>query len=344
MMIAITGGGTGGHLAIAKCLMQSAKKQKIECIYIGSENGQDRFWFEQEEGFKQKYFLSSQGVVNKKGLAKIYSFIHIVKLALSVKKILKDQKVKAVFSVGGYSSAPAAFASLMNNIPLLIHEQNSKLGSLNSLLKPFSKAFFTAFKDQIDKTNTFFCPYPINEIFIQKARVRTKLKNIIFLGGSQGAKFINDLAINNALYFKQNGINIIHQCGKNDYQRCKKAYDDLKIDVELFDFDKNLIERIIKADLAVARSGASSLFELSANGLPCVFIPYPYAAKNHQYYNALYLKELNLCEIFTQDSKQDFIEIIKNFNLQTKSLALNEIEQENGADFMLHKAKELGFI
>lgn len=343
-MIAITGGGTGGHLAIARCLMQSAKKQGIECIYIGSENGQDKLWFEQELAFKQRYFLSSSGVVNKKGLSKIGSFVHIIKLASNVKKILKEHEIKAVFSVGGYSSAPASFAALMSNIPLFIHEQNSKMGSLNSLLKPFSKAFFTAFKDQIKSSNTFFCPYPTNELFIQKARTRKELKTIIFLGGSQGAKFINDLALKYALYFQKEHINIIHQCGKNDYLRCKKAYEDMKIKVDLFDFDKNLIEKITKADLAVSRSGASTLFELSANKLPCVFIPYPYAAKNHQYHNAMYLKEQNLCEIFSQDCDEDFIGIIKKLSLEQISLNLGKLEQENGADFMLYKAKELGII
>lgn len=343
-MIAITGGGTGGHLAIARCLMQSAKKQGIECIYIGSENGQDKLWFEQELTFEQRYFLSSSGVVNKKGLSKISSFAHIIKLALSVKKILKEHKIKVVFSVGGYSSAPASFAALMSNIPLFIHEQNSKMGSLNSLLKPFSKAFFTAFKDQIKSSNTFFCPYPVNELFTQKARTRKGLKTIIFLGGSQGAKFINDLALKYALYFQKEHINIIHQCGKNDYLRCKKAYEDMKIKVDLFDFDKNLIEKITKADLAVSRSGASTLFELSANRLPCVFIPYPYAAKNHQYHNAMYLKEQNLCEIFSQDCDEDFIDIIKKLSLEQISLNLGKLEQKNGADFMLYKAKELGVI
>ncbi|EAH5176944.1 UDP-N-acetylglucosamine--N-acetylmuramyl-(pentapeptide) pyrophosphoryl-undecaprenol N-acetylglucosamine transferase [Campylobacter lari] len=343
-MIAITGGGTGGHLAIARCLLQSAKKQGLECIYIGSENGQDKLWFEQELAFHQRYFLSSSGVVNKKGLSKISSFAHIIKLALNVKKILKKHEVKAVFSVGGYSSAPASFAALMANIPLLIHEQNSKIGSLNLLLKPFSKAFFTAFDDQIDKKNTFFCPYPVNEVFIQKARIRQELKSIIFLGGSQGAKFINDLALKNALYFKEKGINIIHQCGKSDYERCKSAYESMQVEVDLFDFDKNIIEKISKADLAVSRSGASSLFELSANKLPCIFIPYPYAAKNHQYFNALYLKERNLCEILTQDCEDDFIDIINNFPLKQISSRLCEIENKNGADFMLYKAKELGII
>lgn len=74
-------------------------------------------------------------------------------------------------------------------MPLFIHEQNSKSGSLNKLLKPFAKQFYSAFEKEI-------VPYPVADKFFEKARIRKELKNIIFLGGSQGAKFINDLALN----------------------------------------------------------------------------------------------------------------------------------------------------
>lgn len=343
-MIAITGGGTGGHLAIARCIAQSARKQGIECIYIGSQNGQDKAWFENDTLFSQKYFLNSSGVVNKKGFAKINALFCILKLATNAKNILKKHEIKLVFSVGGYSSAPASFGAILANIPLFIHEQNSKIGSLNSLLRPFCKAFFTAFKDQLNKKNTFYCPYPINEIFLKNARIRKELKNIIFLGGSGGASFINDLAIEHALYFKQHNIHIIHQCGKNDYEKCKLAYKNLNIEVELFDFDKNIIEKIKKADLAISRSGASFLFELSANALPSIFIPYPYAAKNHQYFNALYLKEQNLCQILTQDQKSDFLTILHNFPIEQISTNLYNSSQTSGSDSMLLKAKEMSYI
>lgn len=132
--------------------------------------------------------MSSRGVVNQSKLGKINSLLHTLKLSKECKQIFKDYDIKAVFSVGGYSAAPASFAALFSHLPLFIHEQNSKSGSLNKLLKPFAKQFYSAFEKEI-------VPYPVADNF-EKASICKELKNIIFLGGSQGAKFINDLALN----------------------------------------------------------------------------------------------------------------------------------------------------
>lgn len=334
MIIAITGGGTGGHLSIAKALALSAAKFDIECIYIGSNFGQDRAWFEHSKLFSHTYFLDSKGVVNQKGFKKILSFLQILKASLKARKILNKHKVKAIFSVGGYSSAPASFATFFSNKNLFIHEQNSKKGFLNSLLKPFCKEFFSSF----EKT---FCSYPVNEVFFDTARTRKKLESIIFLGGSQGAKFINDLALKLAKSLDEKGVKIVHQCGKNEYERCKKEYENLGIKADLFDFDKNLYERVAKADLAIARAGAGTLFELCANNLPSIFIPYPFAAKNHQYFNAKFLQDKALCQIFTQDELKDeklILNSIFSMNLEIISSGLKEILEKNGADFIIKKA------
>lgn len=336
MIIALTGGGTGGHLTIVRALLESAVKKNIECIYIGSQNGQDKAWFENENAFKEKFFLSSRGIVNQSKLGKISSLMHTLKLSSECKQIFKNYDIKAVFSVGGYSAAPASFAALFSRLPLFIHEQNSKSGSLNTLLKPFSKGFFSAFEKE-------FTPYPVADKFFNHARVREELKNIIFLGGSQGARFINDLALNLAPKLAQKGINIIHQCGKNDLEKCQKAYENLNIKAELFDFSPNLEEKMSKADLAISRAGASTLFELCANTLPCIFIPFVYAAKNHQYFNAKFLEEQKLCEILTQEyvNADRIFNILSTINLKDISLRLKNIVQKNGADIMLNKALKL---
>ncbi|WP_300703769.1 UDP-N-acetylglucosamine--N-acetylmuramyl-(pentapeptide) pyrophosphoryl-undecaprenol N-acetylglucosamine transferase [uncultured Campylobacter sp.] len=334
MIIAITGGGTGGHLSIAKSLAISANKLGIECIYIGSTSGQDMAWFEKEKLFSHKYFLESTGVVNQKGLKKILSFLNILKLSIKAKKILNKHEIKDVFSVGGYSAAAASFATIFSNKNLFIHEQNSKKGFLNSLLKPFCKEFFSSFEET-------FCSYPVNENFFKKARIRKELKTVIFLGGSQGAKFINDLALKIATKLDEKGVKIIHQCGKNEYERCKAYYENLGIEVDLFDFHKQLDEKITQADLAIARAGASSLFELCANNLPCIFIPYPYASKNHQYFNAKFLLDKALCQIFTQDELQDEKKLLNSIflvNLELISSGLKDIIKEDGADFIIKKA------
>lgn len=332
MKIAITGGGTGGHLSVAKALLESALNLGLECVYIGSESGQDRAWFENEPKFSAKYFLKSRAVVSQRGLNKFKSLLNILNLSLKARKILREEKIAAIFSVGGFSAAPAAFASFLCFKPLFIHEQNSKKGSLNALLKPFCKGFFSSFEK-------IFAPYPVNEKFFKSQRVRTKLQTIIFLGGSQGASFINDLALNLAPSLQQKGIHIIHQCGSKDFEKCAQSYANLGIKADVFAFSNELDEKMAKADLAVARAGASTLFELCANALPAIFIPYPYAAKNHQFYNAKFLKDKNLCEMISQDgAKEHILRLIFALNLKEISASLNELIAPNGADFIIKTA------
>ncbi|EAK0876825.1 undecaprenyldiphospho-muramoylpentapeptide beta-N-acetylglucosaminyltransferase [Campylobacter coli] len=335
MTIVLTGGGTGGHLAIVRCLLESAIKKNIDCIYIGSQNGQDRAWFENETRFKAKFFLSSRGVVNQSKLGKINSLLHTLKLSKECKQIFKNYDIKAVFSVGGYSAAPASFAALFSHLPLFIHEQNSKSGSLNNLLKPFAKQFYSAFEKEI-------VPYPVADKFFDKARIRKELKNIIFLGGSQGAKFINDLALNLAPELQKKGIGIIHQCGKNELKKYQQAYKDLNVQADVFDFSPHLEEKMQNADLAISRAGASTLFELCANTLPSIFIPYPHAAKNHQYFNAKFLQDKALCQIFMQNNthSDEILKAILKLNLEDISTRLKDMAQKNGADILLEKALE----
>ena len=145
MMVAITGGGTGGHLAIANALKEELNARGLKPIYIGSQNGQDKAWFEDDNGFDQTYFLDSKGVVNKRGIKKLLVLKDIISSAFTCRGIFKKHKVKAVFCVGGYSAAPASFASILSRTPIYIHEQNAVIGTLNKLLKPFSKEFFSSY-------------------------------------------------------------------------------------------------------------------------------------------------------------------------------------------------------
>lgn len=335
MRVAITGGGTGGHLNIAKCLLEAALGLNLECIYIGSQSGQDKKWFENEARFWQKYFLSSSGVVDKKGFQKLRSLYSIFALSLKTRRILKENEIKAVFSVGGYSAAAASFGAILAGVPLFIHEQNSKSGSLNSVLKPFAKGFYSAFEKE-------FTPYPVNEKFFSTARIRKEFRTLIFLGGSQGANFINELALKLAARLNERGIKIIHQCGSNDLAKCQEFYANLGIKADCFAFSEHLEAKMNEADLAISRAGASTLFELCANALPAVFIPYPYAAKNHQYFNAKFLLDKALCQIFTQDelkhSDETFFKALFTLNLEQISSELQDLIQKDGAKILLKKA------
>lgn len=333
-MIAISGGGTGGHLAIAKALMQECQKANIPCIYIGSTAGQDRAWFENEEGFSHRYFLSTQGVVNQKGLGMIKSLSSQIKATIQAYKILKKHRVTHLFSVGGYSSAPASFASILSGTPLFIHEQNAIKGSLNKLLTPFAKKVFGSFED--NSKNFCSTSYPVREEFFTQARERKEIKTILFLGGSQGAVAINDFALSIAPILHQKGIKIIHQSGERDYERLREQYAKLNISAELFAFSSNLVEKMAQADFCISRAGASSVWEMCAMGLPALYVPYPYAAGNHQYYNALFFsgKSLGiLCE--QKDLNPQILDKILNFPIYEVSQSLPAHISPNGAKEIL---------
>ena len=325
MSIVMTGGGTGGHLAIVKAVKEQLDSQEL--IYIGSTQGQDRQWFEKDKDFTEKYFLETRGVVNQKGLGKLKSLWMMFQAVRQARKLLKKHQAKVVFSVGGFSAAATAFAAKSLGIPLVIHEQNAALGSLNKLLKPYAAYFISSYLDESP-----IHAYPVKEVFFQNAHVRDTVKCIIFLGGSQGARAINDLALSIAPQLKERGIKIIHQAGANNIEEVEAAYKKLHIEAEVFAFTTKLADYMNEADFAIARAGASTLWELSATGLPTLFIPYPYAASDHQYYNAQFLVKQNLAWLMRESEidTQKVIALLEE-NMQVKSEGLMHVVEKEGS-------------
>ena len=336
MNILITGGGTGGHLAIARSLKEAAIDAGHTCWYVGSRSGQDQFWFEDDDEFKKRYFLDTTGVVNKRGIGKIMALWHVFTAIFTVIGIIRNEKIDAVISVGGFSAAPASFGAKLAGISFYIHEQNAVEGRLNRLLKPYAKAFFSSY----DK-NSPLKDYPVSEIFFKNARVRKEIKCVIFLGGSQGAKFINDLAMELAPILIGKGIKVIHQCGENDIQRVQKVYYDQGIDVELYGFTSDMALLLQRSDLAIARAGASTLWELCATGLPAFYVPYPYAAGDHQYHNAEFLRERDLawCERQSITMSRSIMAVL-NEDLEAKSRGIQKLISADGAKKIIEYIQE----
>jgi UDP-N-acetylglucosamine--N-acetylmuramyl-(pentapeptide) pyrophosphoryl-undecaprenol N-acetylglucosamine transferase len=286
MNIVLTGGGTGGHLVIASALATEAKKRGHRVVFIGSQSGQDYQWFGESTLFETTYFLETTGVVNKTGLGKVGAVWKIIKAVVLSKAILREFNADVVISVGGFSAAPAALAAVVSKTPLYIHEQNAVMGTLNRLLRPYAKGFYSSYEG-----GEHHCDYPVRETYFHHRRTRKKVKTVIFLGGSQGAMFINDLALELAAWLDEKGIKIIHQCGAKEEERIKAAYHALGINAEVYGFTSRIGELIIRSDFAISRSGASTLWELCATGIPAFYIPYPSAAGDHQYHNASYVIE-----------------------------------------------------
>lgn len=331
MKLCITGGGTGGHLMIARALLEAAVQKGHEVIFIGSTHGQDQKYFAKDSKFSAVYFLHTTGVVNQKGLGKIKALLKVFQAFFRARKILKNHEIQATYSVGGFSAAPASLASLSTKIPLFIHEQNAVQGRLNSLLRPYAKRFISAYE-----STSPIKGYPVEEVFSKTARLRKEVKSIIFLGGSHGARAINDLALSVCKELKKRNIKILHQAGENDFERVKQEYKSLGIEVELYSFTNELAGLIEEADFAVSRAGASTLWELTTNGCPAFYVPYPYAAGDHQYYNAKFIVDNNLgwCEREGENLQVEFLKILDE-PLEEKSKALMEYASIDVASQMI---------
>ena len=331
----MTGGGTGGHLAIIKAVKEALVLSSSEqaavssesLIYVGSTKGQDKQWFEDDEDFKEKYFFETRGVVNQGALGKVKSLFMMFTAMLHSIKILRSHKASVVFCVGGFSAAPMAFAAKLTRTPLVIHEQNAALGSLNKLLKPYAKYFISSYLEESP-----IKAYPVKQLFFDNAHLRSRVRTVIFLGGSQGAKAINSLALELAPHLKEKGIKIIHQAGEKNIDEVKKAYAALDIEAEVFGFSGKLADYMNEADFAIARSGASTLWELSASALPALYIPYPYAASDHQYHNAQFLVEKNLARVMREDDidPSRVVEILDE-DMTAKSQGLMKIIEKDGS-------------
>ncbi len=325
MSIIMTGGGTGGHLTIIKAVKEELLDEEL--IYIGSTKGQDQAWFKNDKQFKSTYFLPTQGVVNQGFFGKIKSAYMLIKATMKARKILKNADAKVVFCVGGFSAAPTSFAAKLLGIPLIIHEQNAAIGSLNKLLRSYATAFISSYEE-----SSPIKAYPIKKEFFEKSRIRNEVKTLIFLGGSQGAQAINKLALKLTPMLKEKGIKIIHQAGERNIKEVEKSYKELGIEAEVFGFTTKLSDYMEQADFAIARSGASTLWELSAMACPTLYIPYPYAAGDHQYYNAKFLVDQDVAWIM-RESELDVekIMVLLDENMREKSEKLQNMIEKDGA-------------
>jgi len=308
--VVITGGGTGGHLKVADAFIEEFHSRGVTVIFIGSSNGLDKDWFENDKRLSKAFFLDTRGVVNKGFFGKIDSLFNIFVKANRCLNIFDNHNVQTVISVGGYSAAAASFAGILKlGCKFYIHEQNSRMGKLNQITSKFASEVFSSFDEK-----SLVKDYPVSSEFFDNARVRSEVKTIAFFGGSQGAVAINDFALKVAPKLNGLGINIIHQTGKKDFDRVEEEYKKLGIDVDVFGFSKEIPEKMAKADFAVSRAGASTLFEMCANALPAYFVPYKYAAADHQYYNAKDLVDRKIAFMAREDELEEdrFFEAINS--------------------------------
>ncbi|MBF0117896.1 MAG: undecaprenyldiphospho-muramoylpentapeptide beta-N-acetylglucosaminyltransferase [Desulfobacterales bacterium] len=291
--VIIAGGGTGGHLfpgiAIAQAFIDENQDNKILFITVGKPfevNALSNYGFNLEQ-------IKVEGIKGKGIIQKIKSILILPKSIYSSIKIIKRFKPDIVVGVGGYISGPVVISAWLMGIKTVLHEQNSIPGITNRVLSKFVKKIFISFIDikrRFNQEKVCLTGNPVRKELLSSLTPQKQINNkftILILGGSQGARSINK-AITDALeYIKEKeGIFFIHQTGVNDEDKVREAYLNNGIDSEVSAFFNDMKEKYLRADLVICRSGATTCAEITAIGKPAVFIPFPFATDNHQFFNA----------------------------------------------------------
>lgn len=294
--VIISGGGTGGHIypAIAIADELKSRNKQTDILFVGA---QDRMEMQKvpEAGYPIKG-LWIAGLQRKLSLDNLMLPLKLIKSFSDCKKILKEFKPDVVIGTGGYASAPLVRVASNMNIPCVIQEQNSYAGVTNKLLSKKVDKVCVAF-DGMDKffpgSKIVHTGNPvrknITDANINQAEARENFglnsnkKTLLVLGGSLGAQKINELVKANLELFKELDLQVLWQCGKFYIERYKDLASN---EICVTAFISNMQFAYAAADVIVSRAGALSVAELCLVGKPCVFIPSPNVAEDHQTKNA----------------------------------------------------------
>ena len=303
--IIIAGGGTGGHIfpaiAIANAILKL--EPQTEILFVGAKGKMEMEKIPQA-GFKIEG-LDIAGFNRSSLIKNIGLPVKLLKSFFQVRKILKSFKPTAAIGVGGYSSFPVLRTAQANGIPAFIHESNSFAGKANIMLGRKAKKIFVA-SDGMEK---FF---PANKVMITGNPVRASIsksvvtreegikffgldpakKTVLSVGGSLGAKSINEALDKNLDLFEENNLQLIWQTGKSYVEKAMHAAKH-KPGIWVNDFINQMENAYAAADLVISRSGAMAIAELCVMKKAVIFVPFPFAAEDHQTVNAQNLVNKN---------------------------------------------------
>ncbi len=313
MKVVIAGGGTGGHLypgiAIARELL---KESGNEALFVGTEQGIEARVLP-KEGFAARFIT----VGKLKGMKLLPMLKTIAALPLGMLQslsLLRESKPDVVLGMGGYASGPVGLAALSLNIPLVIVEPNSFAGLANRQLGKLARMVVLCFPGTgaqgffpAEKTMTLG---PLVRKGIEQGDRRKALADfglepgrftVFVMGGSGGAHAINMAMKQAAVLLKDiHNIQVLHQTGEKDAVEVAAGYSEASVQAVVRPYIDDMAAAYALADLVISRSGATTVAELAVCGKRAVLIPFPFAADNHQEYNASMLAARGAAEIIVQ--------------------------------------------
>jgi UDP-N-acetylglucosamine--N-acetylmuramyl-(pentapeptide) pyrophosphoryl-undecaprenol N-acetylglucosamine transferase len=365
LKVIIAGGGTGGHIFPAVAIGHALKRIQpaTELLFVGAI-GKMEMEKVPQEGFKI-VGLDIAGFNRSNMLKNIWLPIKLIKSAIKAKNIIRDFQPDVVVGVGGYASFPMLNAAQQMGIPTLIQEQNSHAGKSNKILAKRAKAVCVAYEGMqqfFPSEKITITGNPVRNIIAhsncskEEAQDFFKLdknsKTILVVGGSLGAKSINEGIEKYLKEIVLGETQLIWQTGKPYFEQAQKAAAPFGTKVKVYDFIREMDKAYAAADIIISRAGALAIAELCIVAKPVIFVPYPFAAEDHQTSNAMALVNKNAA-ILIKDNQvvnelwKKLSEVLNNEHLQDemrkqlKSLAITNAD-ERIAQFVIELAKNKG--
>jgi UDP-N-acetylglucosamine--N-acetylmuramyl-(pentapeptide) pyrophosphoryl-undecaprenol N-acetylglucosamine transferase len=335
LRIIIAGGGTGGHIFPAIAIANAIKKAKpnTQFLFVGAKGK-----MEMEKVPQAGYEIKGLDIAgfNRSSLIKNIGLpFKILKSFLQVSKIIKEFKPDAVIGVGGYSSFPVLRFAQSRNIPTFIHESNSFAGKSNIMLGRKATKIFTATDDMkafFPIAKTLLTGNPVRQTIshsevsrsegLKFFNLREDKKTVLVVGGSLGAKSINEAINKNVNVFAENNLQLIWQTGKPYFDTAATVVRG-RDEIYMNNFITQMEHAYAAADVVISRSGAMAVAELCLVGKPCIFVPYPHAAEDHQTANANALVNKHAALMVkdaaaTNDLVNTLLKLIADENLQNE--------------------------
>lgn len=352
----ITGGGTGGHIYPAIAVADGLSELGDEIFYVGNPKNLE-YSIVNSKNYK---FLgvNVHGMPRKASFALVKWLIELLVAIFKACYYIMKYRPDAVFGTGGYVSAPALIAAKFLKVPYMMHDCDANPGLVTRKLAPSAKCVSVAFDCACEVLNNKNCVVngnPIRKEFKiltkEEARTRLGLENqltLCVMGGSQGAKSINESTVR---ILKKLDMQIIFQTGKKNYdsvcEQLENLYPEYKDNKKLIvkPYFDDMVSVLKASDIAVSRSGSLSISEICASGIAPIFVPYPFAAADHQRKNAKFMVEKG-AGIYIEDSEINEEVLFNAINsakdnlaeLQEKSLSLAIFD---GVDRIVEQLKNL---
>lgn len=360
--IIISGGGTGGHIFPAISIANALKEQHpdVEILFVGAEGRMEMQRVPAAgypiiglpvAGFDRKHLFKNIGVLVK-----------LLRSELKARKVIKDFHPDVAVGVGGYASGPILKMAGMMGIPTLIQEQNSYAGVTNKLLAKKACKICVAYEGMerfFDKKKIVMTGNPVRQGLLRNTLSREEAicsfkldptkKTVLILGGSLGARTLNNCVIRALDKIRRSGVQFIWQTGKFYINEAREAIQKAGNPEMLYvtDFISDMSTAYKAADLVISRAGAGSISEFCLLGKPVVLVPSPNVAEDHQTKNALALvhKDAAIC-INDAEAPQKLIDkaietVCDPGTLKTLSSNITKLAFKNSADVIAKEVYEL---